>query len=264
MPRSRSCCATPITWPTASTCARDIQFDTRVNAAAFDEANGHWAIETSDGARTRAAFCIMATGCLSSPNTPSFRGLDTFAGERYHTGYWPHEPVDFTGKRVAVIGTGSSAVQSIPIIARQATHLTVFQRTATTPSRRTTRRSTPEVQQAVKADYAGLRARAKQTMTGIAFDYSDRVRGGNAAEEREREFERRWQRGGLSFLGAYRDLLLDADANETAAEFVRGKIRAAVNDPGLPNCCRRRTPSAASGSASTSATTRRSTGRTSR
>jgi len=109
---------------------RDIQFDTRVTTAAFDEADGCWVIETRDGARTHAAFIIMATGCLSSPNTPTFKGLETFKGERYHTGHWPHGPVDFTGKRVAIIGTGSSAVQSIPIIAAQAKHLTVFQRTA--------------------------------------------------------------------------------------------------------------------------------------
>jgi cation diffusion facilitator CzcD-associated flavoprotein CzcO len=95
----------------------------------FDEDAGHWVIETSDGARASAAFCIMATGCLSSPNLPRFKGLETFKGERYHTGYWPHEEIDFSRKRVAVIGTGSSAVQSIPIIARQAKHLFVFQRT---------------------------------------------------------------------------------------------------------------------------------------
>jgi cyclohexanone monooxygenase len=210
---------------------RDIQFDTRVTAAAFDEASGHWTIETGDGARIRAAFVIMATGCLSSPNTPAFKGLEAFAGERYHTGDWPHEPVDFTGKRVAIIGTGSSAVQSIPIIASQATHLTVFQRTANYAVPAHNAPIAPEVQQAVKADYAGLRARAKQTMTGIAFDYGSALAVETPPEEREREFERRWERGGLSFLGAYRDLLLDADANEAAADFVRAKIRAAVKDP---------------------------------
>ena len=102
---------------------RDIQFNTRVSRAAFDEAAGRWVIETGDGARVTATHCIMATGCLSSPNLPPFKGLETFEGERYHTGYWPHEDVDFTGKRVAVIGTGSSAVQSIPIIAGQAKQL---------------------------------------------------------------------------------------------------------------------------------------------
>ena len=210
---------------------RDIQFDTRVRAATFDETDRHWIVETSDGASTRAAFVIMATGCLSSPNTPAFRGLESFGGERYHTGDWPHEPVDFTGKRVAIIGTGSSAVQSIPIIAGQARHLTVFQRTANYAVPAHNAPIAPEVQQAVKADYTGLRERAKQTMTGIAFDYGSAFAVETAPEEREREFERRWQRGGLSFLGAYRDLLLDAEANQTAADFVRAKIRAAVKDP---------------------------------
>ncbi len=212
---------------------RDIQFDTRVTAAAFDQASGGWTIETSDGARARAAFLVMATGCLSSPNTPTFEGLETFAGERYHTGHWPHEPVDFTDKRVAMIGTGSSAVQSIPIIAEQAKHLTIFQRTANYAVPAHNAPIAPEVQQAVKADYAGLRARAKQTMTGIAFDYGSEFALEVLPHEREREFERRWQRGGLSFLGAYRDLLMDADANKTAADFVRGKIRTSVDDPAV-------------------------------
>src|SRR5438105_13003709 len=109
---------------------RDIRFNTRVTAASFDEAAARWVIETGDGARVTATYCIMALGCLSSPNLPAFKGLETYGGERYHTGYWPHEEVDFTGKRVAVIGTGSSAVQSIPIIAGQAKQLTVLQRTA--------------------------------------------------------------------------------------------------------------------------------------
>ena len=210
---------------------RDIQFDTRVTAATFDETNSCWVIETDDGAWTRAAFVIMATGCLSSPNTPTFTGLETFAGDRYHTGHWPHEPVDFAGKRVAIIGTGSSAVQSIPIIAQQARHLTVFQRTANYAVPAHNAPIAPQVQQAVKADYAGLRARAKQTMTGIAFDYGSAFAMETPPGERAREFERRWQRGGLSFLGAYRDLLVDTDANKTAADFVRGKIHAAVKDP---------------------------------
>jgi cyclohexanone monooxygenase len=212
---------------------RDIAFDTRVTAARFDEAAGRWIVETGDGARTTAKFCIMATGCLSSPNTPQFKGLESFAGARYHTGSWPHERIDFTGQRVAIIGTGSSAVQSIPIIAREAAHLTVFQRTANYAVPAHNAPIAPEVQQAVKADYAGLRARARQTMTGIAFDYGDKRALETPPEEREREFERRWERGGLSFLGAYQDLLIDAQANEIAAAFVRAKIRATVQDPAV-------------------------------
>jgi cation diffusion facilitator CzcD-associated flavoprotein CzcO len=212
---------------------RDIQLDTRVTAATFDAERACWVIETDDGARCGATFCIMATGCLSAPNTPRFEGLESFAGERYHTGYWPHEPVDFTGKRVAIIGTGSSAVQSIPVIAAQAAHLTVFQRTPNYAIPAHNAPLDPRKRDAVKADYAGLRARARLTFTGIAFDYGEALALETSPQEREREYERRWQRGGLSFLGAYQDLGLDARANDTAAEFVRGKIRAKVKDPAV-------------------------------
>jgi cyclohexanone monooxygenase len=210
---------------------RDIQFNTRVDAAFFDDAAGRWVIETSDGARTTATYCIMALGCLSSPNLPTFEGIETFEGERYHTGYWPHEEVDFTGKRVAVIGTGSSAVQSVPIIAGQAKHLYVFQRT---PNYAIPAHNAPladEYRKAVKADYPAMRARARRTMTGIDFDYSDEAALETPPDQRAREYERRWQRGGLSFLGAYKDLMVEQEANDTAAEFVRAKIRKKVRDP---------------------------------
>jgi cation diffusion facilitator CzcD-associated flavoprotein CzcO len=210
---------------------RDIRFNTRVNSAVFDEAQGRWIIETSDGGRTSARFCIMATGCLSSPNLPNFKGIETFEGDRYHTGYWPHEPVDFTGKRVAIIGTGSSAVQSIPIIAAQARHLTVFQRTPNYAVPAHNAPLDPDYTKAIKADYPNLRARAKQNMTGIDFDYSEALALEASPEERSGEYEMRWQRGGLSFLGAYKDLMVDQAANDTAAEFVRGKIREKVGDP---------------------------------
>ncbi len=209
---------------------RDIQFNARVSRACFDETAGRWVIETGDGARITATYCIMATGCLSSPNLPSFKGLETYEGERYHTGYWPHEKVDFTGKRVAVIGTGSSAVQSIPIIAGQAEQLFVFQRTPNYAIPAHNASLTPEYRRAVKADYSGLRERARKNMTGIDFDYSDAAALETPPEERRREYETRWQRGGLSFLGAYKDLMVDQAANDTAAEFVRIKIREKVRD----------------------------------
>ena len=173
----------------------------------------------------------MATGCLSSPNLPKFDGLEHFEGERYHTGTWPHEEVDFTGKRVAIIGTGSSAVQSIPIIAAQAKHLFVFQRTPNYAVPAHNAPLDPEYVRAIKADYPNLRARAKLTMTGIDFDYSDRKALETPPEARTAEYERRWQRGGLSFLGAFQDLMVSQEANDTAAEFVRGKIREKVEDP---------------------------------
>jgi cyclohexanone monooxygenase len=212
---------------------RDIAFNARVRSAAFDEAADAWVVETEDGARATGTFLIMATGCLSAPNRPQFEGVESFAGATYHTGTWPHEGVDFTGRRVAVIGTGSSAVQSIPIIARQAKQLTVFQRTANYAVPAHNRPLEAEYVRRIKADYAGLRRRAKQTPTGIDFDYSEELALETPPEEREREFERRWRRGGLSFLGAYMDLMVNEAANNLVAEFVRAKIRQKVADPAV-------------------------------
>jgi cyclohexanone monooxygenase len=212
---------------------RDIEFNARVKTAAFDEARNRWVLETESGKHFSAAYCIMATGCLSSPNLPRFEGLDSFEGDHYHTGYWPKEGVDFTGKRVAVIGTGSSAVQSIPIIAAQAKHLTVFQRTPNYAVPAHNKPLDASYIAKVKAEYPAMRARAKQTMTGIDFDYSDQAALETSPGDRIREYERRWSHGGLWFLGAYKDLMVDAEANDTAAEFVRDKIRSRVRDPGI-------------------------------
>ncbi|MDX1539843.1 MAG: NAD(P)/FAD-dependent oxidoreductase [Geminicoccaceae bacterium] len=209
---------------------RDISFDTRVVAAHFDEADGRWLITTAQGEQLRATFCVMATGCLSAPNLPPFEGRDSFDGPTFQTSLWPHAGVDFSGRRVAVIGTGSSAVQSIPIIARQASHLYVFQRTANYSIPARNRSLDPETVGAIKADYAGLRSRAWRTLTGVAFDYRDQAAFEVSPDEREREYEARWQQGGLGFMAAFRDLLLSHDANRTAAEFVRAKIRAEVRD----------------------------------
>src|SRR5205809_281033 len=212
---------------------RDIQFDTRVTAASFDEAAGRWRIRTGDSAELTARYCIMATGCLSSANLPKLAGLDTFAGRWYHTGHWPHERVDFTGLRVGVIGTGSSAIQSIPIIAQQAEHLYVFQRTPNyaVPARNAP--LDPREQQAIKTDYAGLRRRAKTMRNGIQYPVNEVSALEVTEQERRREYEARRERGGLSFLGSFADLLVDRQANDTAAEFVRAKIREVVRDPGV-------------------------------
>jgi cyclohexanone monooxygenase len=210
---------------------RDIQFDTRVHSAIFDEADDRWVLDVGDGKRVIANYCVMATGCLSSANMPKFVGLNTFRGETYHTGHWPHEGVDFSRKRVGVIGTGSSAIQSIPIIARQATHLYVFQRT---PNYTIPAHNAPldlAYQAAVKADYAGLRARAKATIPGLDFNFNLESALGVSEAERQGEFEARWAYGGLPFLGAYGDLLYNKAANDLAAEFVRSKIREIVRDP---------------------------------
>jgi cyclohexanone monooxygenase len=212
---------------------RDIQFETRVVSAAFDEDDITWTVATDRGDRVRARFVIMATGCLSSANVPEFKGADLFGGETYHTGRWPHEGVDFRGKRVGVIGTGSSGIQSIPIIAEQAEHLTVFQRT---PSYSVPARNGPldaEEVRAIKDDYAGFRARNSTMVTafGSRTPVNDVSAIATDVSERDREFERRWEIGGFQFMGSFNDLLLLPDANETAAEFVRQKIRDTVRDP---------------------------------
>ncbi len=211
---------------------RDIRFNTRVLSMRFHEREVRWVVGTQNGDIT-AHFCIMATGCLSSPNKPALKGSELFAGDVYHTGLWPHEDVDFTGKRVAIIGTGSSAVQSIPIIAAQAKQLHVFQRTPNYAVPAHNHPLDPEYQRTIKAEYPALRARAKRNATGIDFDYSERLALETPSRDREQEYETRWQRGGLSFLGAFMDIMINDEANKTAAEFVRSKIRATVNDPTL-------------------------------
>jgi cyclohexanone monooxygenase len=210
-----------------------IQFDTRVATAHYDDAANRWSVTTDAGAAVSARFLIMATGCLSSANMPDIPGRDDFAGEILHTGRWPHEGVDFTGKRVAVIGTGSSAIQSIPIIAEQADGLTVFQRTAaySVPARNAP--LDPEEQREIKARYADFRARNKLQMTAFGSRSPAPEKSALEADEEEiaKEYEARWERGGFQYLAAYNDLLFSREANETAAQFVRDKIREIVEDP---------------------------------
>ena len=212
---------------------RDIQFETAVTAAAYDEAGVCWRIETSKGDAVSARFCIMAVGCLSAANVPDIPGLQEFPGPVYHTGQWPKAGVDFTGLKVAVIGTGSSAIQSIPLIADQAAALTVFQRTANYSIPAWNETLDPARLAAVKADYPALRAKARARPTGFYFPFNAKPALSASPEERERQYQEFWDRGGLPFLGAFGDLLFDRDANETGAEFVRAKIRAVVDDPAV-------------------------------
>ena len=210
---------------------RDIRFETTVSEAVFDEAEGCWRIATEDGARLSATYCIMATGCLSAVNRPAFDGLDRFEGAWYHTGAWPHEKVSFAGQRVGVVGTGSSAIQSIPLIAAEARHLTVFQRQ---PNYTIPARNGPldEAEYAaVRANYGELRQRAKQTMTGSWWHPNPVTAAEMSDEARESELEARWQKGGLSFYGVFDDVLVNDRANGIATEFIRSKIRAQVRDP---------------------------------
>jgi cyclohexanone monooxygenase len=208
-----------------------IHLNTRVQAATFEEATQRWTIETSTGERVSAKFCVMAMGCLSSTNTPHFKGLEHFAGSSYHTGNWPHAGVDFTGKRVGVIGTGSSGIQSIPLIAQQASHLFVFQRTPTYSIPAHNGPLDPAMERAIKANYANFRAHNKQMQFGVNFRHTEAAALETTPDGRQHEYEERWAYGGLSFLGAFADLLYSKEANDTAAEFIREKIRERVHDP---------------------------------
>jgi cyclohexanone monooxygenase len=175
----------------------------------------------------------MATGCLSTTQMPAFEGLETFAGKWYHTGNWPHEGVDFTGQKVGVIGTGSSAIQSIPIIAGQAASLTVFQRTPnfSVPARNAP--LDPEFERRVKANYAEYRRQARESRVGFVVATNEKTALQAESEERQREYESRWHRGGLGFSAAFSDLLTTQAANDTAAAFFHEKIRSIVKDPAV-------------------------------
>jgi len=210
---------------------RDIQFETRVTRATFDESDKVWLVETDRGDRVLARFVIAALGCLSSPNTPRIPGLADFKGPTYHTGNWPHDGVDFTGKTVGVIGTGSSAIQSIPIMAQQARHLTVFQRTANYTIPAHNRPLDPDYVREVKANYREMRKRAKTLPAGIDLRINMASAAESPEEERRRQYQERWDYGGLGFMASFSDLLLNDESNKTAADFVRGKIGEIVKDP---------------------------------
>ena len=209
---------------------RDIQFDTRVTEARFDRVTHRWDVCTDRGERVSARFCVMATGCLSTARVPDFPGIERFTGKTYHTGHWPHGGVDFTGQRVGVIGTGSSAIQAVPVIAQQAAKLTVFQRTPnfSIPSRNGPMSTV--YAEGWKGDYPALREKARHMRTGIlnnpnnvsALEISD--------AERERIYEERWAAGGTNFMAAFNDLIISRQANDTAANFVRDRIRETVRD----------------------------------
>ena len=210
---------------------RDLHFETRVTSAVFDDATKRWTIETDRGERFSARFCIMATGCLSTPSLPGYKGLERFEGDWYHTGRWPHEEVDFTGKRVGVIGTGSSGVQSVPVIAAQAAHLTVFQRTPNFSIPAWNGPLDDDAVQTWKACYPALRQRARGTPIGDIFEFSETSALDLSPELRESEFERRWRQGAFNFLVSFADLITSKPANDFAVAFVHDKIRERVDDP---------------------------------
>jgi cyclohexanone monooxygenase len=212
---------------------RDIRLGTRVAEAILDESDDRWSIATDDGERFSAGFLIMATGCLSVPRIPDIPGIECFAGEMHHTGLWPHEGVECAGKRVGVIGTGSSAVQAIPIIAAEAAELTVFQRTANFSVPAWNGPLSPEMVSERKARYDVFRRVARTTTAGNPWNARAQSVWDATPEQREREFDERYAVGGFCLHSAYSDLFSDAAANELVCEFIRAKIRERVRDPDI-------------------------------
>ena len=210
---------------------RDILFETTATAATFEEDRQSWLVETDRGGTFRASYFILAVGPLTSVNTPPFAGMEEFEGRLFHTARWPEEPVDFTGRRVGIIGTGSSGVQSIPVIGQEAASLTVFQRTPAF--------SLPAENRALSADeirqkhehFARDREVRRASSGGLSWMLSTRSALEVSDEEREAEFERCWTLGGFAFIQSFRDILLSQEANDLAANFIKRKIRAKVNDP---------------------------------
>ena len=225
---------------------RDIRFNTRVTAATFQAAAGgapsHWAVTTDDGQTHTARFCVMASGCLSSPNFPDIAGRETFSGDLYHTGRWPHEGVDFTGIRVGVIGTGSSGIQCIPLIAEQAARLTVFQRTPNYAIPASNRPLRPRELKDVKSRYKEIRAQAKKGHPALPIVPAGPSALAVSDAEREEIYEYWWQNKGLTFQATFADLFFDRDANRTAADFVRRKIRDIVKDQEVAHLLTPRNP----------------------
>jgi len=214
--------------------AKDITFNTRVNSAHYDEADKLWVITTSTGECVRARYFIPAVGTLSDANIPKFKGHDSFAGEVYVTGKWPKDGVNFAGKRVGIIGTGATAMQAIPLIAEEAAHLTVFQRTPNYGTPLRNEPMTPEADRAVKENYRELRRQAWESFAGVPFDRLKPAALADSDEERLKQYEACWEDGGFSlWIGCYADTLFDKRANKCTADFVRDKIRSRVNDPAV-------------------------------
>jgi cyclohexanone monooxygenase len=209
---------------------RDIQFNTRVTDAAYSEATGRWSVRTDHGDIVSSRFCVMATGCLSAGRLPEIPGIEDFKGPSYHTGEWPHEGVDFTNLRVAVIGTGSSAIQAIPEIAKQASCLVVFQRTPNYSIPARNGPMTADYEASWKTVYPERRETARYTRSGTIYDFGTVSALEVSDEEREREYRVRWKKGGANFMSAFNDIALNEQSNHTMAEFVRARIKEMVRD----------------------------------
>jgi cyclohexanone monooxygenase len=208
-----------------------ISFNAAVASARWDETANTWTVTTENGETARSRFLVTAVGCLSASQIPDFPGLGSFQGPAYHTGRWPHEGVDFAGQRVAIIGTGSSGIQAIPEIARQAAHVTVFQRTPSysVPARN---RDYPEDEMtAIKGEYDALRARAAGTAGGSWVIPPKGTAADFTPDAQQAELDRRWDEGGPGYMFAFADSMVNLEANNVAADYLRAKIRQIVRDP---------------------------------
>lgn len=211
---------------------RDVRFSTRMTSARWNETTNEWVVETDQGDRWTAQFLVMAVGALSAAKRPELADLDSFAGPTYYTASWPHEGVDFTGQRVAVIGTGSSGIQSIPLIAKQADQLTVFQRTPNFAVPAQNGPLDPEVVATLKRRYREHRAEQRVSYGGVVNPSSEQSAHEVPADERTQRFDAIWEEGMLfGFLGSFNDVMIDPSANAIVADYLRDRIRSIVSDP---------------------------------
>jgi cyclohexanone monooxygenase len=210
---------------------RDIAFSTKVTGCTWDEDTRRWTVETDRGDSVACRFLVTTVGCLSVPKPPEYPGLDTFEGQWVLTGAWPREPVEMEGKRIAVIGTGSSGIQAIPEIAKQAAQLTVFQRTPnySVPARNGP--TDPEFEKKVRADYPGFHRQLRRTLAAQTLPPARASALDMTEEERNALFEEIWDKGGFGLQGSFRDVTTSEAANEVVAEFARRKIDEIVEDP---------------------------------
>ena len=209
---------------------KDIEFNIEVKASWFDEKLKTWKITTNTGEEINAQYFIMATGCISTTQIPNIKGLSDYVGNTFHTGDWPHEEVDFSGQSIAVIGTGSSGIQSIPVLAKQAKKLTVFQRTPNYSIPSQNEPMTKKYERSWKDVYSERRKEMRYSAHGSLKDLNDVPALSVDEDQRQELYTKRWTIGGTGFLGSFNDLLTNADANYTAAEYVRQQIKRVVKD----------------------------------
>jgi cation diffusion facilitator CzcD-associated flavoprotein CzcO len=211
---------------------KDFTFNARVSGITFDDSDQTWTVRTEGGESRRSRWVITAVGCLSDANQPQIAGAESFQGRQLHTGHWPHEPVDFTGKRVGIVGTGASGIQAIPVIAAQAEHLTVFQRTAQFTIPAANGPLSEDMAEMWKENYPEWRRRARFSRGGVPYPATDRTALEMTPDQQRAAYEAAWEEGGFVFaLGTFADILTDEEANQTAADFVRAKIDEIVHDP---------------------------------